>query len=149
MGSFIRISQWCTNCKRKRVWDSQPFIGKTPAGNILTSAAILFAGAFPTKVLRVFKSLNCATITAKTFFRHQNLFLQPAVTSVWERHQNTLLTGIKESRGKLVLAGDGRADSPGHSAKYGSYTVIELTCNKVVDFRLVQVKLHCYIYKML
>ena len=39
----------------------------------------------------------------------------------------------------LVLSGNGRADSPGHSAKYGSYTVIELTCNKVIDFKLVQV----------
>ena len=37
-----------------------------------------------------------------------------------------------------MLAGDGRADSPGHSAKYGSYTLIELS-NKVVDFQLVQV----------
>lgn len=35
--------------------------------------------------------------------------------------------------------GDGRADSPGHSAKYGSYTVIDSTCDKVIDFKLVQV----------
>ena len=39
----------------------------------------------------------------------------------------------------LQLAGDGRADSPGHSAKYGSYSVIDPTCNKVLDFKLVQV----------
>ena len=37
------------------------------------------------------------------------------------------------------LSGDGRADSPGHSAKYGSYTVIDISCNKVMDFKLVQV----------
>ena len=30
-----------------------------------------------------------------------------------------------EGRG-LIIGGDGRADSPGHSAKYGSYTVMEL-----------------------
>ena len=46
---------------------------------------------------------------------------------------------FKQQGKPLILAGDGRADSPGHSAKYGSYTVIELTCNKVVDFKLVQV----------
>ena len=40
---------------------------------------------------------------------------------------------------KLALSRDGRADSSGHSAKYGSYTVIEMSCNKVVDYRLVQV----------
>ncbi|KAM9424524.1 uncharacterized protein KZ484_002582 [Pholidichthys leucotaenia] len=40
--------------------------------------------------------------------------------------------------GGLVLGGDGRADSPGHSAKYGSYTTMELRLNKVIDIQLVQ-----------
>ena len=38
-----------------------------------------------------------------------------------------------------MLAGDGQSDSPGHSTKYGSYSILELTCNKIVDFKLVQV----------
>ena len=60
---------------------------------------------------------------------------------VREHHQRLLLDLLKEIRG-LVVSGDGRADSPGHSAKYGTYTIIELSCNKVVDFKLVQVS--CY-----
>ena len=44
-----------------------------------------------------------------------------------------------EPKGAGALFGDGRADSPGHSAKYGSYTVVDMRCNKVVDYRLVQV----------
>ena len=49
--------------------------------------------------------------------------------------------GILQSfRGKpLVLAGDGRCDSPGHNAKYGTYSVMEVTTEKIVDFSLVQV----------
>ncbi|KAK5921361.1 hypothetical protein CgunFtcFv8_025073 [Champsocephalus gunnari] len=31
-----------------------------------------------------------------------------------------------------------RADSPGHSAKFGSYTMMDLKNNKVVDLQLVQ-----------
>ena len=42
-----------------------------------------------------------------------------------------------------MLAGDGRSDSPGHSAKYGSYSILELTCNKIVD---VQVYVHVYMH---
>ena len=103
-------------------------MGKIPAGNVYTSAAILFAGAFPAKV-----------ITAKTFFRHQSEILQPAVYLTWERNQLSLFQSIKVQNRNLVLSGDGRADSPGHSAKFGSYTVIEMSCNKVVDFKLVQV----------
>ena len=32
-----------------------------------------------------------------------------------------------------VLSGDGKSDSPGHSAKYAAFTVIEQTTNKVLD----------------
>ena len=32
--------------------------------------------------------------------------------------------------------------SPGHSAKYSSYTVIENSCSKVLDYKLVQVCPH-------
>lgn len=41
---------------------------------------------------------------------------------------------------QVVLAGDGRADSPGHSAKYGSYSLLDLKCSKIVDFKLVQLR---------
>ena len=40
--------------------------------------------------------------------------------------------------GGLELAGDGRSDSPGHSAKYGGYNILELRINKVLDMQLVQ-----------
>jgi len=138
-GSFLRISQFCGKCKQTWCWESQPYIGKIPAGNIYLSAAILYAGAFPAKVLRIFHILKCAVITSKTFFRHQRMILQPAIHLTWERHQLSLFQTLKARNRNLVLAGDGRADSPGHSAKYGSYTVIEMSCNKVVDFKLVQV----------
>ncbi len=39
----------------------------------------------------------------------------------------------------LSLGGDGRSDSPGHSAKYGSYTLTDLEHNAVLDVELVQV----------
>ena len=139
IGSFVRITQFCDECKHKCIWESQPFIGSIPAGNLLTSAAILFSGSIPAKALRIFKILNCFTISRQTFFRHQTNYLQPAVSLVWKHQQETLLEGFKAENKSLVLAGDGRADSPGHSAKYGSYTLIELSNNKVVDFQLVQV----------
>lgn len=139
IGSFLRVTQKCSHCRHKFVWDSQPFIRNVPMGNLLTSAGILYAGALPTKALRIFRILNCNTITLTTFFRHQRRYLQPAISSVWETQQLSLIATFKDQEKKLALSGDGRADSPGHSAKYGSYTVLEMTCNKVVDYRLVQV----------
>ena len=78
-GSFLCVKQICNNCNNKYVWESQPYVGKVPAGNIRISAAILYTGSLPAKALRIFSSLNCATITRKTFFRHQKAFLQLAI----------------------------------------------------------------------
>ena len=139
VGTFLRITQSCKKCLRTRVWESQPYIGKTPAGNILLSAAILFVGALPTRALRWFSVLNCPTISRNSFFRQQSRYLQPAIHSVWTTQQQVLLTRFINEQKPLVLAGDGRSDSPGHCAKYGSYSVIELSCSKVLDFKLVQV----------
>ena len=59
------------------------------------------------------------------------------VFSVWEESQQKL---FQASEGKtLVLGGDARKDSPGHSAKYGSYTLMDLGSNKIVDTQLIQV----------
>ena len=137
LGSFLRIKQLCLSCNEKCVWDSQPMIRKIPAGNIRLSAAILYAGAMPTKVIRVLTFLKCETISTDTYFRHQRDYLQPTVSTVYESKQVLLLSSLRNQ--PLVLAGDGRADSPGHSAKYGTYSILEMSCNKIIDFKLVQV----------
>lgn len=46
---------------------------------------------------------------------------------------------LKEQRKGLVIAGDGRHDSMGHSAKYGAYTVFNCDINMILDFALLQV----------
>ena len=139
IGTFLRISQICNRCERSRIWESQPFIGATPAGNLLMSSAILYTGSLPSKALKIFEVLKCASITRSTFFRHQTKYLQPAVLTIWRNHQEELLKDFQRDNKALLVAGDGRADSPGHSAKYGCYTLLELSCNKVVEFKLVQV----------
>jgi solute carrier family 8 (sodium/calcium exchanger) len=47
---------------------------------------------------------------------------------------------MKDKELPLILSGDGRADTPGHSAKYGSYAMLDLNLMMVVDFQLVQVE---------
>ena len=116
---------------------SKPMIRKIPAGNIRLSAAILYAGALPSKVIRVLTFLKCETISVETYFRHQRDYLQPTVSCVYSLKQTELLSSLGDQH--LVLAGDGRADSPGHSAKFGTYSILEMLCNKIIDFKLVKV----------
>ena len=140
-GTLLTVKQLCTSCGHIRIWNSQPLIGTrgTPAGNLLLSSSILFAGASPTQVLRVLEFMSVSTITQMTFFRHQSQFLIPSVRNVWEKDRTLLITDAQNRGSCLSLGGDGRADSPGHSAKFGSYSMIDLNKNKVIDIQLVQV----------
>ena len=39
----------------------------------------------------------------------------------------------------MDVCGDGRCDSPGHSAKYGTYTLMDEKTNLIIEFSIVQV----------
>jgi hypothetical protein len=138
VGSMVAIEQSCSSCHFHRLWRSQPYIGSFPAGNIQMSAAILFSGSSPRKVFRMMDIFKVAHICARTFSRHQEFCLLPAIRSVWSTRRALLLDEIMSRDTGLVLGGDGRADSPGHSAKFGSYTMVDLHTNKVIDVQLVQ-----------
>ena len=139
-GTFIAVKQSCSQCSHERVWTSQPRIKNTPAGNILLSASILYSGATFTKVLRLMSHMRVACVSDRTFYYHQRRYLKPSILSVWGQEQSKLLAQSKAQSTPLSIGGDGRADSPGHSAKYGSYGIIDLHTNKVLHIELVQVK---------
>ncbi|KAI8510666.1 hypothetical protein Bbelb_115820 [Branchiostoma belcheri] len=137
VGTLLKVALTCSNCKYRGKWKSQPFYGRTAAGNILLSAAILFSGASVTKVLWVLSHMGVAVICARSFFRHQEKILFTAVERIWREMQVGMLY-VLQSESPIVCGGDGRADSPGHCAKYGSYTLMELNQRKVIDVQLVQ-----------
>ncbi|KAK8771555.1 hypothetical protein V5799_025201 [Amblyomma americanum] len=91
----------------------------------------------PTASLRMLSSIGVEVVTDKTFFFIQKIHIWPAIDRVWRPQQEQLL---KDVRGKEVaLAGDGRADSPGFSAKFGTYSLLDVQNNKLLNFELVQV----------
>lgn len=83
--------------------------------------------------------MRVACISNRTFYSHQQRYLSPTIISVWSQEQSRLLAQSKAQSTSLSIGGDGRADSPGHSAKYGSYGIIDLNTNKVLHIELVQV----------
>ena len=65
---------------------------------------------------------------AKAFLSASEQHPSPNNTT-YMRKASVVSVSENESTAK-DLSGDGKADSPGHSAKYGSYTVIDISCNK-------------------
>ena len=142
-GSFLKIQQDCSNCNLQNIWSSQPEVEvkdnrRVPLGNIMLSAAILFSGLPISAALRMLTFVGIAVINTRTFFRHNARYLQPAVYHVWCAQQQSLLDVARTAPDGVVLGGDGRCDSPGHSSKFLSYTMMDLSNNKILDFQLVQ-----------
>lgn len=48
-----------------------------------------------------------------SFFRHQRLYLNKTVNTVWKQEQQVLIDEIRQTGAKLALAGDSRCDSMG------------------------------------
>lgn len=59
---------------------------------------------------------------------------------VWEDEKGELLRSLVANGGTARVAGDSRADSPGYSAKYGVYTLLETSINRIINIQLVQVR---------
>lgn len=138
-GTMLQVKVYCAFCESEYTWNSQPFINGIPKGNVLMSASILFSGSLLSKVLRLFQIMKCASISKRTFYYHQSKYLYPAICTIWKECQESMFTVLEVEKKKLVLGGDGRCDSPGFSAKYGSYTFMELEYNVVLHVELVQV----------
>ncbi|KAK3093915.1 hypothetical protein FSP39_021726 [Pinctada imbricata] len=136
-GSMISLVQECI-CGYTRRWNSQPFVGPYPAGNLDISAGILFSGSIPSKTLRFMQHMSIRTISSRTFFNHQQALLFPSILSVWTSFQQRYLHTAREKNLPLSLGGDGRCDTPGHSAKFCSYTMLDVNLMVVADIQLVQ-----------
>ncbi|XP_061192241.1 uncharacterized protein LOC133200466 [Saccostrea echinata] len=138
IGSLVKVDQTCGTCGYERTWDSQPITGSVTSGNLLLSAAILFTGLLTSKALRFMEHINIQTITPNTFFQHQKHYLHPSICSVWKTFQDNYFQKMIESGKDLTIGGDGRADTPGHSAKFGSYAILNLELSPVINVQLVQ-----------
>lgn len=128
-GTLLHVTRMCIN-RHVSTWAAQPMINRKAAGSLLLSAAAFFSGCRVSKFFRALRSVGVACSTDKTHFKVQKAFLVPAVTKVWTQQQNVL---FDEAIGRpLRVAGDGRADSPGHCSKYGTYSLLDIDRNKVV-----------------
>ena len=107
------------------------------AGNLLLASPILLSGATYTKIASLSEILNWKIFSEKTFYNIQNMYLFPVINEAWQAEQNSVFGELEIE--DLWLSGDSRCDSPRHSAKYGTYTMINQLSDKIVDFQIVQV----------
>ncbi|XP_041364322.1 uncharacterized protein LOC121379739, partial [Gigantopelta aegis] len=136
IGFMVTVTQECAN-GHCYTWQSQKNYKKLPWANLFISGGILFSGSSPSNVITLFNHMKIPCISVRTYYRIQSCYLIPCIEKCWAKYQNDLMTTL--SGADLSLGGDARCDSPGHCAKYGSYTLMDLERKLVLDVQLVQV----------
>ncbi|XP_026063069.1 uncharacterized protein LOC113046429 [Carassius auratus] len=137
LGTFVSFCQVCEHCQYTKKWQSQPVKGSTPVGNLQMSAAVYFTGGSFIQMHKICRAMNLQIHHFRSFRMHARMFLEPAIFHKWKMDQQAMFQSL-QPLGKIALSGDMRADSPGHSAKYGSYTLLHLDSNKILDIQLIQ-----------
>ena len=88
-------------------------------------------------MLRIFEQMNICVFNETTYYYHQRHMLITAIVKFWRSYEDKMFVSLKDK--EVVLAGDGRHNSMGHSAKFGTHTVFCCTVGLILHLELVQV----------
>ena len=119
-------------------WKSQPDAGQHALGNIRIVTGTILSGATFSRVSQICKFSKIACLGKTAFYALQKSLVMPAIQRRWDKERNQLVEEAAQRDG-VHLAGDGRCDTPGHNAKYSSYSFLDQKTNKIIDFRITQV----------
>ena len=103
-------------------------------------AAAEFSGIAYTKLHKFSCLLNLRIPQKTIFYEHRKHLVFPEIDASWRKNQVQQIEEIKKCGRVLELAVDGQCDSPGHSAKYHTVSAIDDETNKVINFRVIHVK---------
>ncbi|XP_058617214.1 uncharacterized protein LOC131530781 isoform X4 [Onychostoma macrolepis] len=137
VGTFLSVEQRCPDCDFSRKWNSQPILGSTAAGNLQLSVALYATGASFFKLKKIFRAMQLKMINYETFRNHARSYIEPAIVHSWKTAQDGMLQQLRQQQ-NIVLGGGLRVSLPGHSAKFGSYSVMDLRTSTIIDLQLLQ-----------
>ena len=80
--------------------------------------------------------LNLAIFCEKKYYDFQNKYVYSVVHTTYTRQWEVVVEYLRGSQ--LHLSGDGRCDSPGYSAKYCTYTLMDSATDLILDYSLLQ-----------
>ncbi|XP_002939397.1 uncharacterized protein LOC100487738 [Xenopus tropicalis] len=132
-GSMLSVRLTCLD-GHSMLWNSQPTFGETSIGNLEITGSIILTGATYQKTYDIFKLLSIPFISHTMFYNYQRNYVFPAIDHQWKKEKDVMA----RKRTPMALAGDGQFDSPGHSAKFCTYTMMDVTSKKIIDFKIEQ-----------
>ena len=134
-GRVMSVTYRCTE-GHGGVWHSSSVLTTKRGQNVfvtsvLLSSSVLLTGNNFEKVVLLAKMLNMSFVSSATFNRIQSLYAVPVVKDFWAEMKEKIWEVF------LLLCGDARTDSPGFSAKYCLYTIMDHYLDIITDVEIV------------
>lgn len=101
------------------------------------SSALILNGMNFTTFKNFAKTLKLVSISSTTYYKCIKDCIAPVILDFWEKHKQKNFEEARQ-RDSISISGDGQYDSPGFSAKYVTYSIMDLKTNKILDFVLCQ-----------
>ena len=109
-------------------------------GNLLVASSIVFSGG-TYEVFRDMADILCLQIMKKSsFYDMQQKYIFGAVKKVYKTYGDGLLHQFIDKSAKWGGGGDGRCDSPGHNAKYSTYSIMEQDSSQILHSHVTSVE---------
>lgn len=135
-GFAISVKSTCLD-GHERVWDSQPFINRIPACNLLIPASVFIAGGSYSTMTEILEAANVCRLSQRECYNIQGTYVIPEVEKMWTVHNEAVMSVVSDR--PLVLSGDARCDSPGHCATFGTYSLLDSDSHLIVAQKTVSV----------
>ena len=132
-GASISVN---TNCDHENNRNSLAKEGQFHEVHVTLAASILLSGLSYQRFSEAMEIGNIEVFRKDTFYRLQKKFLLPSINNVYVRQARKLIEELKHDE-IVSLIGDGRCDSPGYRATYGTYSLVNEKGNKIAHVKIV------------
>ncbi|XP_069801268.1 uncharacterized protein [Dendropsophus ebraccatus] len=136
MDTFISVQVICRFGHSEKLWESQPRQGGKPLGDLIVASAVLLSGNTFVKVKQMFHLINFIGICDDAYYRFQRNVMFPTIDNCWMEEQKRLISEL--GKRPVCVVGDGQCDTPGHSAKYCVYSLMDVTTNRIISYNIQQ-----------
>lgn len=139
-GTVLKLRWSCGN-GHLGVWVSSEVVCQSRNSNVylndlVVTACVLLSGNSYVKFADLCSFLNLAVPNKSSFCRNQRLYFTPVILSMWNEMRCTIIDVLGEFN-EVVLGGDGRNDSPGFSARFCVYVMMDIISSVIVDMEVL------------